>query len=154
MTSSRGKLFPLASVAMIAACVSPSTYLWPCQAFIASSQNLRKCGVIASFTSCLPKSHISLASRGVGSTTLPNSASLFMVDHPESSEVPSDVPSDWKYIPVFDFSAVDDDSKRDAVDSFERIDDAIMGGISLSSLKDVPGEPYASWSGVCRTDGG
>jgi hypothetical protein len=29
-----------------------------------------------------------------------------------------------------------------------------MGGISLSALKDVPFQPYASWSGICRTDGG
>jgi len=29
-----------------------------------------------------------------------------------------------------------------------------MGGISLSALTDVPSQPYASWSGVCRTDGG
>lgn len=52
------------------------------------------------------------------------------------------------YMPIFDFS------KEDAVESFERIDDAIMGGISTSVLRGVPGEPYASWSGVCRIDGG
>mmetsp|Transcript_35310 Transcript_35310/g.105468 ORF Transcript_35310/g.105468 Transcript_35310/m.105468 type:complete len:474 (-) Transcript_35310:206-1627(-) len=52
------------------------------------------------------------------------------------------------FSPVFDFSS------KEAVDRFERIDDAIMGGISLSALRDVEGESYASWSGVCRTDGG
>lgn len=52
------------------------------------------------------------------------------------------------YMPIFDFSQLD------AVESFERIDDAIMGGISSSALRVVPGEPYASWSGVCRLDGG
>ena len=49
---------------------------------------------------------------------------------------------------AFDFSRPDD------VGRFERIDDAIMGGISLSALRDVEGEDYASWRGVCRTDGG
>ncbi len=52
---------------------------------------------------------------------------------------------------VFDFSG-DESSK--SVESFERIDDAVMGGISLSALKNVDNEPYASWSGICRTDGG
>ena len=55
--------------------------------------------------------------------------------------------------PVFEFSKRTED-KLKSIDSFERIDDAIMGGISLSALKDVEGQPYASWSGVCRTDGG
>jgi hypothetical protein len=50
--------------------------------------------------------------------------------------------------PVFDFS------KAAAVESFERIDDVIMGGISTSRLEDVTGAGYAKWSGVCRTDGG
>jgi hypothetical protein len=50
--------------------------------------------------------------------------------------------------PVFDFS------EAAAVDNFERLDDVIMGGISTSQLMDVSGEPYAKWSGVCRTDGG
>lgn len=54
------------------------------------------------------------------------------------------------YTPIFDFS----NDKEDAASSFERIDDAIMGGISTSSLKQIPGEPFARWSGVCRTDGG
>lgn len=53
---------------------------------------------------------------------------------------------------VFDFS--DSLLKEKSISSFERIDDAIMGGISLSALKDVPSAPYASWSGICRTDGG
>jgi hypothetical protein len=54
---------------------------------------------------------------------------------------------------VFDFTDTQEGSMK-SVDSFERIDDAIMGGISLSSLKFVENKPYASWSGVCRTDGG
>jgi hypothetical protein len=29
-----------------------------------------------------------------------------------------------------------------------------MGGISTSTLRQVEGEPFASWSGVCRVDGG
>lgn len=54
---------------------------------------------------------------------------------------------------IFDFSN-STSLKEKSISSFERIDDAIMGGISLSALKDVPSAPYASWSGICRTDGG
>jgi hypothetical protein len=54
------------------------------------------------------------------------------------------------YKPVFDFSVAD----ADAVSKFERIDDAIMGGISLSALKQLPEENFARWSGICRVDGG
>jgi hypothetical protein len=53
---------------------------------------------------------------------------------------------------IFDFS--NSSLKEKSISSFERIDDAIMGGISLSALKDVPSAPYASWSGICRTEGG
>lgn len=46
--------------------------------------------------------------------------------------------------PVFEFSTAD------AVDKFERIDDAIMGGISTSQLVGVKEKPYAKWfGGVC-----
>lgn len=55
-----------------------------------------------------------------------------------------------RILTVFDFTGTGDDD----VSSFERIDDAVMGGISLSALRDVPDRDYASWSGVCRTDGG
>ncbi|KAL9183350.1 hypothetical protein ACHAXT_005137 [Thalassiosira profunda] len=58
------------------------------------------------------------------------------------------------YAPMFDFSQPTSEAKAQSALSFERIDDAIMGGISLSTLRDVPTQPYASWSGVCRTDGG
>jgi len=53
---------------------------------------------------------------------------------------------------VFDFTDVS--NKNISLDSFERIDDAIMGGISLSKLADVQGQDYVRWNGVCRTDGG
>mmetsp|Transcript_3083 Transcript_3083/g.6281 ORF Transcript_3083/g.6281 Transcript_3083/m.6281 type:complete len:430 (+) Transcript_3083:254-1543(+) len=56
--------------------------------------------------------------------------------------------------PVFDFTLKNATTKQKSANSFERIDDAIMGGISQSSLRDVPDKDYASWSGVCRTDGG
>eukprot|EP00984_Skeletonema_dohrnii_P005942 scaffold2111_cov117-Skeletonema_dohrnii-CCMP3373.AAC.1 len=59
-----------------------------------------------------------------------------------------------QFTPVFDFTLDDVTTKQQSAASFERIDDAIMGGISLSSLRDVPDKDYASWSGVCRTDGG
>lgn len=52
--------------------------------------------------------------------------------------------------PVFDFS----DSARNETDRFERIDDVIMGGISSSTLRQVDGEQFARWSGICREDGG
>lgn len=65
----------------------------------------------------------------------------------------SSVATDFK--PIFDFTgASGKEAKEKSVASFERIDDAIMGGISLSALKDAPDEDYARWSGVCRTDGG
>lgn len=54
------------------------------------------------------------------------------------------------YKPVFDFF----NTNADAVSKFERIDDAIMGGISLSALKQLPNEEFARWSGICRIDGG
>mmetsp|Transcript_6163 Transcript_6163/g.15241 ORF Transcript_6163/g.15241 Transcript_6163/m.15241 type:complete len:444 (-) Transcript_6163:161-1492(-) len=61
-----------------------------------------------------------------------------------------------RYESVFDFSGPDRDA---VVAKFDRIDDAIMGGISTSSLRasggdDDDSEGYASWSGVCRLDGG
>ncbi|CAB9517915.1 expressed unknown protein [Seminavis robusta] len=52
--------------------------------------------------------------------------------------------------PIFDFS----DSSLNETDRFERIDDAVMGGISSSFVRQVPGESFARWSGVCRVDGG
>jgi hypothetical protein len=52
------------------------------------------------------------------------------------------------YLPIFDFA------DETTVNRFERIDDAIMGGISLSSLKQSPNESFARWSGICRLDGG
>ena len=68
--------------------------------------------------------------------------------------VPSRTSLHATYTPVFDFSLTDPVIKEKSANSFERIDDAIMGGISQSSLRDIPNQPYASWSGVCRTDGG
>ena len=52
------------------------------------------------------------------------------------------------YRPIFDFT------NQTTVSRFERIDDAIMGGISLSSLKQSADENFARWSGICRLDGG
>lgn len=68
----------------------------------------------------------------------------------EAASSPPLSSSSFKYEPVFDFS----DPDQNAVSKFDRIDDAVMGGISLSGMRQSsPGE-YASWSGVCRTDGG
>jgi hypothetical protein len=73
-------------------------------------------------------------------------------------------------VPIFDFTTTTNSettSKSDVL-KFDRIDDAIMGGISTSQLRQVvigkddkndnvddgAGNNYASWSGVCRLDGG
>jgi hypothetical protein len=53
------------------------------------------------------------------------------------------------YTPVWDFSNASVTSNQ-----MDRLDDAIMGGISTSAIRTVPGESFARWSGVCRTDGG
>jgi Complex I intermediate-associated protein 30 (CIA30) len=54
--------------------------------------------------------------------------------------------------PLFDFT------NSETVEKFERIDDAIMGGISTSSIRSRinPDDlsSFASWSGICRVDGG
>jgi hypothetical protein len=65
--------------------------------------------------------------------------------------------SSKSYTPIFDFTISKSETTlttQNPINSFERIDDAIMGGISTSSLKFIPNKPYSVWSGVCRTDGG
>jgi hypothetical protein len=75
-------------------------------------------------------------------------------------------------VPIFDFTTTTNSettSSKSDVLKFDRIDDAIMGGISTSQLRQVvivkddgnddnvddgAGNNYASWSGVCRLDGG
>ncbi|VEU39829.1 unnamed protein product [Pseudo-nitzschia multistriata] len=72
----------------------------------------------------------------------------------------SEIRSDYSYDTLFDFA--DSEKGADAVSKFDRIDDAIMGGISTSSLRlkscteanGTDDSSYASWSGVCRLDGG
>mmetsp|Transcript_15868 Transcript_15868/g.34480 ORF Transcript_15868/g.34480 Transcript_15868/m.34480 type:complete len:438 (-) Transcript_15868:80-1393(-) len=66
----------------------------------------------------------------------------------------SDADTSSRTVTIFDFSSTSSSTGGNDVSSFERIDDAIMGGISLSALRDVPNTNYASWSGICRTDGG
>ena len=58
--------------------------------------------------------------------------------------------SDYSYLTIFDFT----NSTYDTVSKFDRIDDVIMGGISTSTLRQQPNEPYSRWSGICREDGG
>lgn len=65
-----------------------------------------------------------------------------------------DQANNYQLTPIFDFTRNNVETKQKSAASFERIDDAIMGGISVSSLRDVSDQDYASWSGVCRTDGG
>ena len=52
--------------------------------------------------------------------------------------------------PVFDFG----NASEDSIFKFERVDDAVMGGISTSTLRKNANEEFARWSGVCRLDGG
>lgn len=57
----------------------------------------------------------------------------------------------FTYEPVFDFS------KPETVDMIDRLDDAIMGGISTSTVtysRDTEANCFAKWYGVCRTGGG
>ncbi len=75
--------------------------------------------------------------------------------------IQEDICSDmsFAYTPIFDFTPTTSSSdqlnvKNQSLASFERIDDAIMGGISLSKLMDAQGQDYVRWNGVCRTDGG
>ncbi len=57
--------------------------------------------------------------------------------------------------PIFDFTTPSPTfTPTHPINKFERIDDAIMGGISTSSLKFIPDQPYSSWSGICREFGG
>jgi hypothetical protein len=65
-----------------------------------------------------------------------------------------DQANNYQLTPIFDFTRNNVETKQKSAASFERIDDAIMGGISVSSLRDVSDQDYASWSGVCRTAGG
>jgi hypothetical protein len=51
------------------------------------------------------------------------------------------------YTPVFDFS------QPEALEMMGRLDDAIMGGISTSSLA-FSSDGFTRWGGVCRIDGG
>lgn len=52
------------------------------------------------------------------------------------------------FTPIFDFT------KSDTIDQIERLDDAVMGGISTSSVQPSLEGGFARWGGVCRTDGG
>mmetsp|Transcript_14654 Transcript_14654/g.20917 ORF Transcript_14654/g.20917 Transcript_14654/m.20917 type:complete len:422 (+) Transcript_14654:165-1430(+) len=71
-----------------------------------------------------------------------------------ASSQSNSIATETDFTAVFDFVS-SENSKSKSIESFERIDDAIMGGISTSAVRD-PGSNnlYASWSGVCRTDGG
>ncbi len=47
--------------------------------------------------------------------------------------------------PIFDFTLENATTKEKSANSFERIDDAIMGGISQSALRDIPDKNYARY---------
>jgi hypothetical protein len=80
-----------------------------------------------------------LPPRNIGSRLLPLAAST------------SKNEAGTTYKPVFDFS------KPETVGMIDRLDDAIMGGISTSSGIHVDAQgpdSYTKWFGVCRTEGG
>jgi len=52
------------------------------------------------------------------------------------------------FTPIFDFT------RPETIDQIDRLDDAIMGGISTSSVQPSLDGGFARWGGVCRTDGG
>lgn len=79
---------------------------------------------------------------------LPRAGGIKQVPRHMSTAQTEEASAEVQFTPVFDFS------NDETVNSFDRIDDAIMGGISTSSIRTVPGEAYASWSGVCRVQGG
>lgn len=92
---------------------------------------------------------------GSSFTRMPNMAPISGTFALHSSRSPgvstvSDQDSTMLAIPIFDFSA----NTTETISKFDRIDDAIMGGISTSVLREVSGNDYATWAGVCRIDGG
>uniref|UniRef100_A0A7S1ZIF1 NADH:ubiquinone oxidoreductase intermediate-associated protein 30 domain-containing protein n=1 Tax=Trieres chinensis TaxID=1514140 RepID=A0A7S1ZIF1_TRICV len=118
---------------------SPRTPRRPASAGLVSPGPLTKSGHVASATS-------------VASATVKSISTAMMASN--TDQAIDEVRNPSSLSPVFDFSR-DEETKKSAIESFERIDDAIMGGISLSSMRDGGVDrPYASWSGVCRTDGG
>ena len=56
---------------------------------------------------------------------------------------------DYECIPLLNFR-----DSNDTINYIDRLDDAIMGGISTSTVRQPPQQTYAIWNGVCRTDGG
>ena len=68
------------------------------------------------------------------------------------SAVSSEESVDTSFTTIFDFTGEESGAK--SIENFDRIDDAIMGGISTSTLRKVTDQPFASFSGVCREDGG
>ena len=71
---------------------------------------------------------------------------------PEDAAATTNATTNVIFTPIFDFT------KPETIDQVDRLDDAIMGGISTSSVQwcgaKSDGEGFARWSGVCRTDGG
>ena len=94
-----------------------------------------------------PGLSISRDQNAVSSSSSSSSSSPKSIEPQPNKEGIDDEPA---FVPVFDFANINDK----AIEKFDRIDDAIMGGISLSSMKQFPNEQFARWSGICRTDGG
>jgi Complex I intermediate-associated protein 30 (CIA30) len=68
--------------------------------------------------------------------TASNLESAFVARHDDTKQL----------IPLLDFR------RNNTIDFIDRLDDAIMGGISTSTVRE--GKNYSVWSGICRTDGG
>ena len=73
-------------------------------------------------------------SRATTTTTLPNEDTMY------------------RRLPLLNFR-----DSNETINDIDRLDDAIMGGISTSVVRQQQQQqqqPYAIWSGICRTDGG
>ena len=73
-------------------------------------------------------------SRASATTTLPNEDTMY------------------RRLPLLNFR-----DSNETINDIDRLDDAIMGGISTSVVRQQQQQqqqPYAIWSGICRTDGG
>ncbi len=124
-----------------------SRMILSCEAFAANRNNHHLLLLLQGNTDFVKNYHVtSSSSRGGGGGG--RSSILF------SSTTTTSSSTTTSYQPIFDFSLVDPSIKHKSARSFERIDDAVMGGISTSALRDVPHRSHAVWSGTCRTDGG
>jgi Complex I intermediate-associated protein 30 (CIA30) len=80
-----------------------------------------------------------------------SAVSLFATVKRDGNAISSDalVTNEYDLVPLLNFR-----DSNDTINYIDRLDDAIMGGISTSTVRQTPSTQYAIWNGVCRTDGG